>query len=209
MKLSFSHLLTTSLLAVVATTSHAGSIPYPNAGTPNAAVYSFTAANTGSISGYFFSGELAQYTNELTMLVNGVATGIQGLNNHGSIYGTSLNLGSVTAGDVLTFMMVNLYPGNVGPWFSNSSLNSDGSNHVYATDWTGDLTIPAGTYVAFEDLNAKSGSDYNYNDLAFVFTNVSLQNVPEPGSLALALLAGFTCVAVTRRRQQKNQQNAA
>lgn len=210
MKPSISHLLTTTWLAVAATTVHAGDIPYPNAGTENPVIYTFTAANTGSIGGYFFSGQGASYTNELTMLVNNVPTGIQGLNNHTSAYGSYLNLGSVNAGDVLVFEMVNLNPGTVGPWFSDKSMNMDGSNHVYSTAWTGDGTIAAGTYLAFEDLNARNGSDFNYNDLAFIFTNVSvLQNVPEPGTMALAVLAGFACVTAIRRRRGEHKQIAA
>ncbi len=197
------HASFTRLAAAVAMTlsslgAQAGPIPYATPGVQNATLYTFTAGSTGSIGAYFFSGGGASYTNELTMLVNGVATGIQGLNNHSSAFGDFLDLGTVSAGDVIVFKMVNLSPGTVGPWYSDKSLNSDGVNHVYSTDYTGGVLVPAGTYVAFEDLNG--GGDFNYNDLSFVFTNVRTStNVPEPATPALLLAAGLAAAALRRR----------
>lgn len=198
------NLLSISLLTAAASLVHADPVPYPGAGTENPAVYTFTATSAGSIGGYFFSGAGASYTNEVTVLINGSTVGAQGLNNHTSSYGDYFNFGSVQAGDSLVFKMVNLSPGNIGPWYSDKTLNADGSNHVYSTNWSGDNLVPAGTYVAFEDLDARRGSDFNYNDLAFVFTNVRLaQDVPEPGTLALTFAAGFAGLAVIRRRQKQ------
>jgi hypothetical protein len=178
----------------------AGVIPYPDAGTQNPDTYTFTAATTGDITAYFFAST-ASYTNELTMLVNGVATGIQGLNTSTSAHGTALNFGTVNAGDTLVFEMINISPGGVGPWYSDSTMNSDGVNHVYSTDFAGDSFVPAGTFVAFEDLNY--GGDFNYNDETFVFTNVSTStNVPEPSSLALMSIGALGFFAVRRRKQK-------
>ncbi|MFT3736796.1 MAG: DUF4114 domain-containing protein [Rhodocyclaceae bacterium] len=176
--------------------SVAGPIPYPNAGVQNAASYSFTAATTGAVTAYFY-GSTAGYTNELTLLINGVETGVQGLNNKTSAYGASLVLGYATAGDTLVFKMINLAPGGVGPWYSDKSLNWDGVNHVYSTDFAGDSVISAGTFVAFEDING--GGDFNYNDETFVFTNVATQ-VPEPMTL---LLTGLGIMGVVASRRKK------
>jgi Domain of unknown function (DUF4114) len=186
-------------LSLAALAAHAGPIPYPSAGVENTTLYTFTAASTGVIGAYFFSGGAASYENELTMLVNGVATGIQGLNNQSSAYGAYLDLGTVTAGDVIVFKMVNIAPGGVGPWYSDKSLNSDGINHIYSTDYAGDgSTVPGGTYVAFEDLTG--GGDFNYNDLSFVFTNISTSTgVPVPATPALLLAAGLAAAALRRR----------
>lgn len=178
-----------SYLAALAAVAFAGSanagpIPYPNGGNENATLYSFSAATTGKLMAYFVDGGGATFTNELTVSINGVASAVQGLNNHASSYGTAIDFGPVNAGDSIVFKMVTLDPSNVGPWYSDKSLNSDGANHIYATDFAGDATIPAGTYVGFEDIPVP-GADFNYNDEAFVFTNISIATVPEPASWAL------------------------
>lgn len=173
----------------------AGPIPYPNGGTPNPDLYNFTASTSGDLIAYFVDGGGATYTNELTVLINGTPSAVQGLNNHSSSYGTAINFGHVDAGDSIVFKMPNLSPGGIGPWYSDKSLNSDGANHVYATSFAGDATIPAGTYVGFEDIPVP-GADLNYNDESFVFTNVSVSTtVPEPTSWAL-MLAGLGLMAV-------------
>ena len=177
--------------------AQAAPIPYSPVGTQNAAVYTFTAATTGSVTGYFAGAGAATYTNEVSMLVNGVATGLYGLNNQTSTYGQSFNFGPVVQGDVLVFVLRNLVPGNVGPWYSQTNLNSDFVNHVYSSYYAGDANMIAGTYVAFEDLN--NGGDFNYNDVSFVFANVS--EVPEPASVAL-LGIGLLGLGMNRRKKQ-------
>jgi len=177
--------------------SQAGTIPYPTPGVENTELYTFTATASGTIDAYFFANAAA-FTNELRMLVNGVDTGVQGLNNQTSVYGDMLSMGTVNAGDVIVFVMVNLAPGGIGPWYSDKSLNSDGVNHVYSTDFAGAGAVPGGTYVSFEDL--PNGGDFNYTDLAFVFTNISTSTgVSAPPTLALLLAAGVAGLALRRR----------
>ena len=187
----------TAILAL-SVNAQANPTPYAPAGTPNATTYTFTAASTGALIAYF-AGSTAGYTNDLGLRVNGVDTGIYGLNNHTSAYGQQLNFGSVNAGDILVFILHNISPGSVGPWYSQQSLNSDGVNHVYSAAYAGDIIIPAGTFVAFEDL--PNGGDFNYNDEDFVFTNVATSgSVPEPGTLALLGL-GIAGLGFLRRRK--------
>ncbi|SFE97898.1 PEP-CTERM protein-sorting domain-containing protein [Nitrosomonas sp. Nm166] len=181
-------------------------ISYQNSGKENVDLYTFTATSSGQIHAYFY-GSSASYTNTLSLLVNGVVTpetsaGV--LNNHTSSIGDFVNLGFVNAGDVLTFQLNVLTTGNA--WYSDKSLNTDGGvNHVYSTSFSGDASnnIPAGTFVGFEDL--LRGGDLDYDDEAFVFTNMSVKStdnpvspIPEPETYAM-LLAGLVLVSFSLR----------
>ena len=82
----------------------AGIIPYPNPGTVNLDVYTFTATGTGEIEA-FFVGSDASLEENIGLYVNGVSTGLTGLNNHTSAQGDMVDLGPAHAGDILTFVM--------------------------------------------------------------------------------------------------------
>jgi hypothetical protein len=195
-----------ALAGVAAGAAQAGTIPYPNAGTQNPITYTFQAAATGPINAYF-AGSSAGFEEVVGLLVNGVSTNITGLDNHTSVLGQMFFLGNAQANDFLTFEVIILPPNqNVGPWFSNPALNSDGANHVYSTSAVANQIsplVPAGIYVAFEDL-PKGSSDFDYNDVSFVFTNVA-RGVPEPSTWAMMLIgfAGLGFSAHRRRRETK------
>src|SRR4051812_37895184 len=80
-------------LAVSAFSASAAPVVYGNAGSENAAQYSFTATTTGDIVAYFVSKGEADYTNTLSLQVNGVAAGDYVLNNQTSAYGDAYNFG--------------------------------------------------------------------------------------------------------------------
>jgi hypothetical protein len=136
-----------ALVAGSANVARADLIPYGNAGTPNPTVYNFTATSTGVITAYF-AGADAGYSTVIGLLVNGVSTGVTGLGDHSSTVGQSLVLGSVNAGDVLTFELINLTldPTGNAIAYSNPALNAPydsligspttGKNHVYSTAYT-------------------------------------------------------------------------
>jgi hypothetical protein len=188
-------------------------IPYSNPGTENPVVYSFTAASTGDVIAYF-TGTGASFSESLGMFVNGVLSSSGfGLTNHLSNIGDSFNLGHVNAGDALVFA-INVFSPQLSPpyVYSDPSLNGPydfgtpgaGSNHIYSVAYTATSPIfpgvPAGTYVGFEDLPTSGGSDFNYFDETYVFTNVSSHVVPEPAAMAV-LGVGLLGLGMVRRRR--------
>jgi len=189
----------TALSLAFAAPAMAVPLPYDQPGVENTTQYEFIAASTGDVTAYF-AGSDAGYTNVLTLLVNGVETGIIGLNNQTSVYGQVLNFGAVNAGDRLVFKLINTDPGTVGPFYSDRSLNEGGYNHIFSSQYDGDALIPKGIFVGFEDL--PRGGDFDYNDERFVFVNVAdVTDVPEPASIAL-LMAGVAGFAASRRAKR-------
>lgn len=169
--------------------AHAVPMSYSNPGTPNPDVYVFTAATTGSVKAYF-AGSDAFNTNMITLLINGQPSNIYGLGNHTSAYGDMLDFGVVQAGSVLTFQLrtTQTYDGSTIPtWSTDPTQNADLTQHIYSAAYSGDNLIPAGIAIGFEDLDRAHGTDFDYNDENFVFTNIALatNDVPEPASLAL------------------------
>lgn len=190
----------TGLLALGAATQSraADIIPYPTPGVYNATTYTFTATATEQITAYFVDAKAAD-DSVLGLLINGVSTGVFGLDNQTSVPGQSLNLGVAHAGDVLTFVLQNNTKGTT--LYSDPTLNGDGFNHIYSTAYTatGPIVpgVPPGTYVAFED-RVIPGADLDYNDDQFVFTQVK---VPEPGTWAMMML-GIGAVGYALRRSK-------
>lgn len=172
---------TALLTGAACLTMFADAIPYANSGNI-AHTNTFTAAATGNIIAYFDGGD-ADDEDTITLYVNGVKRNT-GLDNDTSTLGQAFNLGSVSAGDVLEFVINNL---TTDQQFSSKPADSDdGVNHVYATTFSGDSVhgIPAGIYLGFEDMGAHVG-DLDYNDDSLVVTNVRLVTNPEPSSLVL------------------------
>lgn len=170
-------------------------IPYPNRGIENSATYIFTAIADGSITAYF-SGSGAHFIEVLGMTVNGVPTGITGLNDQLSHIGDSLVLANnVHAGDKIVFFD-QISPQNGGDiWYSNLALNADGGQHAYATPYDSNShllvgAIPSGVYVGFEDLTkdlskGHGAPNFDYLDETFVATNVAINVTPLPPALPL------------------------
>jgi len=162
----------------------ADTIPYSHIGSINPVGYTFTAINTGTIDAYF-AGSTAGYNEALGLEVNGVNTGIWGLEDHQTAIGTEMSW-NVHAGDTLTFVdyvwggggHAATYDSNGQPTggiyalTSDIAQNIDKNEHVYSTSFdtaTGKvastlrsaITLPAGgtppVYVAFEDLVSATG----------------------------------------------------
>jgi hypothetical protein len=187
----------------------AGPIPYPDPGTPNPQTYTFTATSTGDVIGYF-GGSGASFDEQVGLLDDGhLTSGGYGLDDHTTAIGASFDFGMVTAGDTLVFVDKINNGTSTGFAYSDPSLNvpydSPGvtnHNHIYSTGAPADLfgDSPAGTYMGFED-ESFPGSDYNYFDDTFVFTNVSTNaGVPDRASTLALLGLGVAAMYAVRRR---------
>jgi hypothetical protein len=151
-------------------------------------------ASGGSVTAKY-EGNSAAFSNDL-FLVN---TGAFIFNNHTSLVGSTVNLGSFAAGTELVFR---LHVNNTGfDYFSGpASRNPDNLAHARVqANW-----MPNTTLVSFEDLFGTPEGVNGYNDLSFSFTNtVSTPAIPEPQTYAL-LFAGLGVLGVVvRRRKQR------
>lgn len=132
---------------------------------------------------------------------------------------------AATAGDtadlgpqsgILDFLLNNI---TTGKSYDSNMADSDGNYHAlvtmnYADFGVGSLSaslqaqlslLPNVTFVGFEDLDAHNGTDWDYNDLIFAFSNTSPNNnpgVPEP--LTLSLMGAGLLGAFGLRRLKKN-----
>ncbi|HOP16442.1 MAG: DUF4114 domain-containing protein [Chromatiaceae bacterium] len=134
-------------------------------------------ANTGYVTATFLGSD-AGYFN--TLFLDGEAADVRLFDKHSEV-GTTINLGTFTAGTELVFRLDVRNTGN--RFFTgDAARNVDGIAHALAV-----TTLEQQTYVTtvgFEDL--LNGGDLDYNDFTFVLHNViDPPAVPSPSALAL------------------------
>jgi hypothetical protein len=118
-------------------------------------------------------------------------------NNHNTLPGTTVNLGTFAAGTELIFSL--LVNGNEIFYSGAASRNPDGLAHARVE---ADGAGPGVTLVSFEDLFGNPEGINGFNDLSFSFSNtVSAPAVPEPETYAL-MGAGLGLIAWLARRKK-------
>ncbi len=129
-------------------------------------------------------------------------TGTVIFNNQTTPTGTIVDLGVYAPGTELVFEIVDVsHSPNTLLFSGDASRNADGFAHASLSDLGGGVTL-----VGFEDLLASQGSDFDYNDLEFSFTNTRVGKnggVPDATGTAGLMLAGLALVgaaAFKRRR---------
>jgi hypothetical protein len=209
-------ILAAGSLAATSTPSFADDlIPYANVG-QIAPANPIVATATGTVMGYFAGSDAGDNdTIELWDKTQNTFSGFL-LPNHSSTVGTPTTFLSVNAGDELVFILSNDSTGQLEDSVNNggnsTAFSFDGFNHAYTTAYTGAPGIaglPAGlvgTFVGMEDLSVTglkplSGSDLDYNDDTFVFTDIgTITPTPEPSTFAL-LGTGLLGAAGALRRK--------
>ncbi len=213
--------------SLTAASSLADTIPYQNVG-QLAPTNTLTATATGTVMAYFAGSNAgATDTIELWDVTQNTVSGFM-LQNHTSTLGLGVSMLSVNAGDTLVFILDNVSSGQLEDSVNDNGIattdningtpthdSADGYNHAYTTAYTGGITgiptslIGTGTYVGMEDLAVTgfaplTGSDLDYNDDTFVFTDVGVNllsaSTPEPSSIAL-LGTGLLGIAGVLRRK--------
>jgi hypothetical protein len=209
------HTLAILPLLAVGSALLADPIPYPTPGTPVSGSTTVTA-NGGDITGYFVSYNAGD--TDVLYLVD-LATNTRvgpTFQNNATAQGSTFDFGTYAAGTPLAFEIVNESTG--ATYSSDTALSDDGENHAYTTSFAGGTladgngvmgtyVFPAGTYVGFEDLpfpSPANNSEPDYNDLAFVFNDVTAVPppavTPEPSTFVLLGTGLIGAAGALRRR---------
>ncbi len=139
------------------------------------------------------------------------AQSVLSIKEDGSIFVNLLDTGMEFAANAFGFFLDSTpsREANTGLWFSDTSLNPDGFDHMAAYQGTGDLVdlpdvapgiwTPSEFILAWEDLNGSMG-DGDFND--FVVMVESVQPVPIPGAVWLLGSGLVLIVGAARRKRQ-------
>jgi hypothetical protein len=132
----------------------------------------------------------------------------------GSVYVNLTDTGVDFAGNNFGYYLDSTFYGNGGLWHSDTSLNNDNEDHMYAYQGTNTDTVQLpdlapglwtnNEYVlAFEDLKATAPSDWDYTDMVVMVESVNPAPVPEPSTILLVGTGLLGMIAFGRKRFNK------
>ncbi len=181
-----------SAFVFVAATLAAASVSAQPIAAPGTEGFSVIVGNTGPVVARY-EGNSASFSNNLFLGSTFI------FNNHASPVGSTVDLGSFTAGTELIFR---LEVTNTGFNYFTGPASRNPDQHEHARVQS-DYLEPGRTLVSFEDL---FNGPFVYNDLSFSFTNTvgsPVPAVPEPETYAL-LLSGLVAIASWAKRRRRS-----
>jgi hypothetical protein len=171
-----------------------GQVPYPTPGVPVVNGEKLIVAVTGDVKATYL-GSTAAFSDDLLLASPANGLGVI-FNNHSTPVGTTVDLGTFTAGTELIFSE---FVHNTGETYYTgpASRNNDNVVHAYVVD---NYPASGSTFVGFEDL--PNGGDFNYNDIDYTFTNTRA-SVPDVSATFSLLSMGLASLFVFARRIRK------
>lgn len=144
-----------------------------------------------------FLGPTGAYYEESSFVFTPNGTSSDFFQNHSTVKGTVIDLGSYTAG---TEIVLGIHVADSGQTYFTGpgNRNPDGAVHAFVqNDWQG---VSGLTYIGFEDMYANLPADWGYVDEVFAITGV-VGSAPET-SRTILLLAGSFCPLIILHHQK-------